>query len=42
VATGPVAPVVWQADGFVLIHSLFGQTRHVVLGHWSFGGDGGN
>jgi 2'-5' RNA ligase len=30
----PVAPIEWQAEEFVLIHSLVGATRHNVLGRW--------
>jgi len=29
-----VTPIVWTAQEFVLIHSLLGQTRHIVLGRW--------
>ncbi|CAM5466089.1 hypothetical protein [Rhodanobacter lindaniclasticus] len=34
VAIGPVAPVVWRVEEFVLIHSLLGQTRRLRLGRW--------
>lgn len=30
-----VPPITWTAQEFVLIHSLLGQTRHVVLGRWA-------
>jgi tRNA(adenine34) deaminase len=30
-----VEPVSWVANEFVLIHSLLGQTRHIVLGRWA-------
>jgi tRNA(adenine34) deaminase len=30
-----VEPVSWEASEFVLIHSLLGQTRHIVLGRWA-------
>lgn len=29
-----VAPICWQTREFVLVHSLVGQRRHVVLGRW--------
>ena len=29
-----VEPVSWSAHDFVLVHSLFGQTRHIHLGRW--------
>lgn len=34
----PVEPVSWTVDEFVLIHSLLGQTRHIVLGGWPLRG----
>ncbi|AYV47846.1 2'-5' RNA ligase [Caulobacter flavus] len=34
----PTAPVSWTVSEFVLIHSLLGQTRHVVLGRWPLKG----
>jgi len=34
VAERPVAPVGWTVREFVLIHSLLGQTKHIVLGRW--------
>jgi 2'-5' RNA ligase len=30
----PVEPIRWQAQDFVLMHSLLGQHRHEVLGRW--------
>jgi tRNA(adenine34) deaminase len=30
-----VEPIKWEANEFVLIHSLLGQTRHIVLGRWA-------
>jgi RNA 2',3'-cyclic 3'-phosphodiesterase len=29
-----IEPVAWSVHEFVLIHSLLGQTRHVLLGRW--------
>ncbi|UIJ45667.1 2'-5' RNA ligase family protein [Sphingomonas cannabina] len=29
-----VAPVAWQVDEFVLIHSHVGATRHEIVGRW--------
>jgi len=29
-----VEPLAWTAREFVLVHSLLGQTRHIVLGRW--------
>jgi 2'-5' RNA ligase len=34
VAERPVLPVGWMATEFVLLHSLVGQTRHIVLERW--------
>ncbi|PVM87956.1 2'-5' RNA ligase family protein [Caulobacter radicis] len=34
----PVEPVSWRVSEFVLIHSLLGQTRHIVLGRWALKG----
>lgn len=34
VSREPVEPVGWTADEFVLVHSLYGETRHVPLGRW--------
>ncbi len=30
----PVEPVSWTVREFVLVHSVLGRTRHVVLGQW--------
>ena len=37
VAPAAVGPVSWQAQEFVLIHSLLGQTRHIPLARWPLG-----
>lgn len=29
-----VEPLAWTAREFVLVHSLLGQTKHIVLGRW--------
>ncbi len=29
-----VKPLAWTAHEFVLVHSLLGQTKHIVLGRW--------
>ena len=34
-----VAPVRWNADTFVLIHSLVGETRHLEYGRWRLRSD---
>lgn len=34
----PVEPVSWSVSEFVLVHSLLGQTRHIVLGRWPLKG----
>lgn len=34
VAERSVDAVCWHVDGFVLIHSLVGRSRHVHLAHW--------
>lgn len=34
IATHPVEPVAWTAGEFVLVHSLLGQTKHVILDRW--------
>jgi 2'-5' RNA ligase len=34
VAQRPVDPVGWTVNEFVLVHSLIGQTKHIVLGRW--------
>ncbi|MEZ5465469.1 MAG: 2'-5' RNA ligase family protein [Lysobacteraceae bacterium] len=33
-----IAPLVWTAQEFVLVHSLLGQTRHLILGRWQLQG----
>lgn len=30
----PIAPIAWEAQELVLIHSLVGRTQHVELGRW--------
>lgn len=30
----PIAPIAWEADEVVLIHSVVGRTRHIELGRW--------
>ena len=30
----PIPPIDWTVDRFVLVDSLFGQSRHVHLGQW--------
>jgi 2'-5' RNA ligase len=30
----PIQPIRWRVREFVLIHSLLGQTRYVILGRW--------
>ncbi len=30
----PVAPIGWWVDGFELVHSVWGDSRHDVLGRW--------
>jgi 2'-5' RNA ligase len=37
IATHPVEPVAWTAGEFVLVHSLLGQTKHVILDRWPLG-----
>lgn len=34
IAEQAIEPVSWTAREFVLVHSLIGQTRHIVLGRW--------
>jgi 2'-5' RNA ligase len=34
VAQRPVDPIGWTVNEFVLVHSLIGQTKHIVLGRW--------
>jgi RNA 2',3'-cyclic 3'-phosphodiesterase len=38
VAEQAIEPVSWTVREFVLVHSLQGQTRHVVLDRWTLGG----
>ena len=33
-----VEPVIWTVKEFVLIHSLLGQTRYILLDRWMLGG----
>ncbi len=35
VAPHTVEPVTWTVGEFVLVHSLLGKTRHVILGRWT-------
>jgi 2'-5' RNA ligase len=35
-----IAPVGWDAEEFVLIHSHLGKTRHEVVGRWPLRGPG--
>ncbi len=30
----PIAPIGWTVTDFVLVSSVVGQSRHIVLGHW--------
>ena len=34
IADHPIAPIRWNATEFVLVHSLLGQTRHIILNRW--------
>lgn len=34
----PVAPIIWTAREFVLVHSLLGKTTHIHLGRWPLRG----
>jgi 2'-5' RNA ligase len=34
VAEQPVDPISWTVGEFVLVHSLLGQTRHIILDRW--------
>ena len=34
----PVAPISWTATEFVLVHSLLGRTKHVILDRWALNG----
>ena len=38
VAEQAIAPMAWTVREFVLVHSLVGQTRHVVLDRWPLRG----
>ncbi|MEA1942080.1 MAG: 2'-5' RNA ligase family protein [Pseudomonadota bacterium] len=38
IAEHPVDPVSWTAGEFVLVHSLLGQTKHVILDRWALQG----
>ncbi len=33
-----VPPITWTVREFMLVHSLLGQTRHIVLDRWTLGG----
>jgi 2'-5' RNA ligase len=33
----PIAPLEWQVTEFVLILSISGEARHIILGHWQLG-----
>jgi 2'-5' RNA ligase len=33
-----ITPVSWRVTEFVLVHSLLGQSRHIVLGRWPLRG----
>jgi 2'-5' RNA ligase len=37
--TQPIAPIGWDVDAFVLVHSHVGRTRHDVIGRWLLSGD---
>ena len=37
IADHAIDPVSWTAGEFVLVHSLLGQTRHVILDRWPLG-----
>ena len=34
----PIAPIAWQVEDFVLVHSLLGKTMHIHLGRWRLKG----
>lgn len=34
----PIAPIAWQVEDFVLVHSLLGKTTHIHLGRWRLTG----
>ena len=38
VAEEPIEPIHWTVRDFTLIHSIHGQTRHVMLGQWPLRG----
>jgi 2'-5' RNA ligase len=38
VAEQPVEPITWTVGEFVLVHSLLGQTKHIILDRWSLRG----
>lgn len=38
IAPEPVPPVTWHAHEFVLVHSLLGKTRHILLARWPLSG----
>ncbi|HEY4165013.1 MAG TPA: 2'-5' RNA ligase family protein [Dongiaceae bacterium] len=33
-----ITPVSWRVTEFVLVHSLLGQSRHIILGRWPLRG----
>jgi len=33
----PIAPVVWRVTEFVLVLSLVGRSRHILIDHWQLG-----
>jgi len=35
----PIAPIDWLVTDFVLVSSVFGQSRHDILDHWQLGRD---
>ena len=37
VAEHTIEPVSWTVNGFRLVHSLLGQTKHISLGDWTLG-----
>jgi 2'-5' RNA ligase len=38
VAEEPIEPIRWIVRDFVLVHSIYGQGRHRLLGHWPLRG----
>ena len=38
VAEEPIDPIRWTARDFVLVHSVYGEGRHVLLGQWPLRG----